>query len=274
MLQGWRSYGPGRADLGGVAAYEHARRLASGVPSRGNIYPGHPCRPCAPRGDASEPPVSYVLTPFLMRGDAAVGRHSHVWVVTDRPRARGTRTMPTIHSCMCAQSPRVPVDRPTGGGAADCAQWDTPEPGVKTKSSRHRYHVDCHDRDMRVWKYAWLARRRAAGLKPISRRKRPMDAPPHAPEMHEVALSPQGPRLRLTRARLGELAPGDLFSRRPAWQVLEELTGRQAYDVVTGLSLRGVRALDPALTESPVWHVEILAPTSAPRGEADATTPE
>jgi hypothetical protein len=90
--------------------------------------------------------------------------------------------------------------------------------------------------------------------------------------MHEVALSPSGPRLRLTRARLGALSPGDLFTRRPAWQVLEELTGRHASDVVPGLSLRSTRDLDPALTESPVWHMEILSPTDAPRGEADATT--
>jgi hypothetical protein len=97
-----------------------------------------------------------------------------------------------------------------------------------------------------------------------------MNTPPDTPEMHEVALSPEGPHLRLTRAHLGQLAPGDLFSRRPAWQMLEELTGRQAYDVVTGLSLRGVRDLDPVLAESPVWHVEILPPPDAPPGDPHA----
>jgi hypothetical protein len=93
-----------------------------------------------------------------------------------------------------------------------------------------------------------------------------------SPEMHEVSLSASGPRLRLTRTRLGALSPGDLFTRRPAWQLLDEVSGRQAYDVVTGLALRGVRDLDPALTESPVWHVQILASIHAPRGDADEST--
>lgn len=80
-------------------------------------------------------------------------------------------------------------------------------------------------------------------------------------EMHEADLCPSGPRLRLTRVLLGQLAPGDLFARRPAWQILEEVTGRQAYDLVSGISLRTGRTLDPVLSDSPVWKVEILPVT-------------
>jgi hypothetical protein len=82
--------------------------------------------------------------------------------------------------------------------------------------------------------------------------------PPDHPEMHEVSLSPTGPRLRLTRARLGQLAVGDLFTRRVPWQVLEEATSRQAHDAVMSMALRGGRAVDPVLTDSPSWRVEIL----------------
>jgi hypothetical protein len=89
---GW-GHGPGRADLGGEAAYESVRCLASGVPSRGTMHPGHPSYPCAPRGGTSEPQVLYRWTPFSRRRGrgrcppytCACRRRCHDWGQWDSP---------------------------------------------------------------------------------------------------------------------------------------------------------------------------------------------
>jgi hypothetical protein len=83
-----------------------------------------------------------------------------------------------------------------------------------------------------------------------------MDAPDH-PEMFEGTLTGDLP-YRLTRTRLGDLTAGTLLTRRPVHQLVAELIGADASDVVTGLALRSTRTLDPVLAERLVWRVEIL----------------
>ena len=83
-----------------------------------------------------------------------------------------------------------------------------------------------------------------------------MDAPDH-PEMFEGTLTGDLP-YRLTRTRLGDLTAGTLLTRRPVHQLVAELIGAGASDVVTSLALRSTRTLDPVLAESLVWRVEIL----------------
>ena len=80
---------------------------------------------------------------------------------------------------------------------------------------------------------------------------------PTTPEIHDILLPGTAVTCRLTRVRLADVPAGAVITRRSRHQVVDELTGADAYDLVAGLSLRTTRALDPVLADSLVWQVEI-----------------